>query len=53
MGFSYSKRLFISLHFAKNCIKIDQVRAELQLYKCCGGQNQNLQKLDFLETELP
>ena len=31
MGFTFSKRLFISLHFAKNCMKIDQVRAELQL----------------------
>ena len=28
MGFTYSKRLFISLHFAKKCMKIDQVRAE-------------------------
>ena len=27
MGFTCSKRLFISLHFAKNCMKIDQVRA--------------------------
>ena len=29
MGFTFSKRLFISLDFAKNCMKIDQVRAEL------------------------
>ena len=53
MGFTYSKTLFISLHFAKNCMKIDQVRAELQLHKQCGGQNQNLQKIHFLVAELP
>ena len=39
-------------------MKIDQVRAELQLAKRCGGQNQKLQKLNFLillalEAELP
>ena len=28
MGFICSKRLFISLHFAKKRMKIDQVRAE-------------------------
>ena len=28
MGFTCSKRLFISLHFAKNRMKFDQVRAE-------------------------
>ena len=28
MRFTCSKRLFISLHFAKKNIKIDQVRAE-------------------------
>ena len=27
MGFTSSKRLFISLHFAKDHVKIDQVRA--------------------------
>ena len=48
MGFTFSKRLFISLHFAKYCMKIDQARAELQLAKHCGGQNQKLQKLYFL-----
>ena len=54
MGFTSSKRLFISLHFAKKeRIKIDQVRAELQLCKRCGGQSQKLQKLNFLEPELP
>ena len=36
-----------------NRMKIDQVRAELQPVKSCGGQNQKLQKLNFLETELP
>ena len=53
MGFIFSKRLFISLHFAKKRMIIDQVRAELQHAKCCGGQNQKLQKLNFLEAELP
>ena len=58
MSFTCSKRLFIPLHFTKNCMKIDQVRAELQLAKRCGGQNQKLQKLNFLillalEAELP
>ena len=48
MGFTFSKRLFISLHFAKYCMKIDQTRAELQLTKHCGGQNKKLQKLNFL-----
>ena len=52
MGFSCSKRLFISLHFAKKRMKIDQVRAELQLAKRCRGQNQKLQKLIFLDAEL-
>ena len=28
MGVTRFKRLFISLHFAKKCMKIDQVRAE-------------------------
>ena len=28
MGFTCSKRLFISLHFAKKRMKIEQVRAE-------------------------
>ena len=53
VGFTFSKKLFISLHFAKICMKNDQVRAELQLAKRCGGQNQELQKLNFLEAELP
>ena len=53
MDFACSKRLLISVHFAKNRVKIDQVRAELQLAKRCGGQNQKLQKLNFLEAELP
>ena len=52
MGFTCSKRLFISLHFAKKRMKIDQVRAEQQLAKRCGGQNQKLQKLIFLDAEL-
>ena len=34
-------------------MKNDQVRAELQLAKRCGGQNEELQKLNFLEAELP
>ena len=58
MGFTFSKRLFISLHFSKTRIKIDQVRAEIQLAKRCEGQNQKLQNLKFLillalEAELP
>ena len=52
MDVNCSKRLFISLHFAKNRMKIDQVRAEEQLAKRCGGQNQKLQKLIFLGAEL-
>ena len=36
MGFTFSKRLFISLHFAKKRMKIDHMRAELQLDKRCG-----------------
>ena len=42
MSITFPKRLFISLHFAKNCMKIDQGRAELQYVKCCRGQNQKL-----------
>ena len=38
MGFTFSKRLFISLHFAKTRMKI---------------QIQKLQKLNFLDAELP
>ena len=52
MDFTCSKR-FSSVHFAKNCMIIDQIRAELQLAKRCGGQNQKLQKLNFLEAESP
>ena len=48
MVFTFPKRQFISLHFAKKSMKIDQVRAELQLAKHCGGQNQKLQKLIIL-----
>ena len=47
MGFTFYERLFISLHFAKKRMKNDQVRAELQLAKCCGGQNQKLQETQF------
>ena len=36
----------------KKHMKIDQVRAEKQLAKRCGGQNQKLQKLIFLDAEL-
>ena len=52
MSITFPKRLFISLHFAKNRMKIDQGRAELQFVKCCGGQNQKLQKLIFLDAAL-
>ena len=41
MGFTCSKRLFISLHFAKHHMKIDQVRAELQLDKRCGVKSKS------------
>ena len=58
MGFTFSKRLFISLHFAKKKthMKIDQVGAELHLAKRCGDQK--LHKINFLilldlEAELP
>ena len=55
MGSTCSKRLFISLHFAKKTrMKIDQVRAELRLAKRCdGSQNQKLQKLNLVGAELP
>ena len=37
MGLTFSKRLFISLHFVhKKRMKMDLVRAELQLAKRCG-----------------
>ena len=46
MGFTFSKRLFISLHFAKK--KTHENRSgESRIAKCCGGQNQKL-KLNFL-----
>ena len=51
MSITFPQRLFISLHFAKNLMKIDQGRAELQFVKCCRGQNQKLQKLNFQEAE--
>ena len=51
MGVTCFKRLFISLQ-AKKRMKIDQVRSEWQLAKRCGGQNQKLQKLIFLDAEL-
>ena len=38
MGFTFSKRLFIYLHFAKKRMIFDQMRAELELAKRCGGQ---------------
>ena len=38
--------------FSKKRMKIDQVRAELQLAKHCRGQNQKLQKLNFQEAQL-
>ena len=51
MDITFPKRLFISLHFTKKRMKIDQGRAELQFVKCCRGQNQKLQKFNFLEAE--
>ena len=51
MNITFPKRLFISLHFAKKRMKIDQGRAELQFVKCCRGQNQKLQKLNFQGAE--
>ena len=48
MGFTFSKTMFIFLHFAKQRMKIDQVRTELQLAKRCVGHNKKLQKLNFL-----
>ena len=53
MGFTSSITLFLSLHFAKKRMKIDEMGAELQLCKRCGGQNQKLQNLNFLEAEMP
>ena len=37
MSITFPKRLFISLHFEKKRIEIDQGRAELQFVKCCIG----------------
>ena len=51
MSITFPKRLFISLHFAKHRKKKDKGRAELQFVKCCGGQNQKLQKRNFQEAE--
>ena len=51
MSITFPKRLLILLHFAKNRMKIDQGRAELQFVKCCRGQNQKLRKLNFQEAE--
>ena len=51
MSITFPKGLFISLHFAKKRIKVVLVRAELQFVKCCRGQNQKLQKLNFQEAE--
>ena len=34
--------------FCKKRMKIEQVRAELQLTNLCGVQNQKLQKFNFL-----
>ena len=51
MGFIYFKRLFISSHFAKNN---DNRSNESRITACqtLWGQNQKLQKLNFLEAEL-
>ena len=51
-GFYISKRLFIALHIAKNAWK--SIRWE-QNYSLPNNadQNQKLQKLNFLEAELP
>ena len=38
MFFTFSRRHFISLHFAKKRLKIDQVKAEIQLAKHYGGR---------------
>ena len=43
MVFTFPKRQFIFLHFEKKRKKIALVRAELQLAKHCGGQNQKFQ----------
>ena len=51
MSITFPERLFISLHFAKKLMKIDQGRAELQFVKCCRGQYQKLQILNFQEAE--
>ena len=51
MCIAFPKRLFISVHFAKKRMKIDQGRAELQFFKYCRGQNQKLQKFNFQEAE--
>ena len=41
MVFTFPKRQFISLHFAKKRMKIDQVRAELQLAKHWGSKSKS------------
>ena len=53
MGFTYVlKGCSFPYILPKKRTKIDQVRAEWQLAKRCGGQNQKLQKLIFLDAEL-
>ena len=47
MGFTSPKRLFISLHFAKSHMKSDEVRAELQLCKRCGGSKSKVAETQF------
>ena len=53
MGFSYSKTLFISLHFAKKLHENRSGESRTKASQTLWGQNQNLQKLHFLEAELP
>ena len=52
MSITFPKKVVHFLTFCKKKrMKIDQVRAELQFVKCCRGQNQKLQKLNFQEAE--
>ena len=59
MSITFPKRLFISLHFAKNLMKIDQGRAELQfsnaigvkIKSCRNSISRKLNSIDCIELK--
>ena len=52
MGFTCSKRLFVSLHFAKKTHDNRSGASRITACETLWGQNQMLQKLIFLDAEL-